>query len=174
MPSSGVSATSTTVWGATSKGVEGGIERGPLRLERRREVVGQRPNAVAVGGLSGADCWCVFGHGNDDCRRACGLDALGCHVSSRWVIPGYTQDMKTAISVPDETFEKASRRAHDLGMSRSEFFSRAAARYLDELDAESVTRQIDQAVAAVEGRDDSGADAVVVGQRVLADASGDW
>jgi len=82
--------------------------------------------------------------------------------------------MKTAISVPDETFEKASRRAHDLGMSRSEFFSRAAARYLDELDAESVTRQIDQAVAAVEGRDDSGADAVVAGQRVLADASGDW
>jgi metal-responsive CopG/Arc/MetJ family transcriptional regulator len=90
------------------------------------------------------------------------------------VIPGYTQGMKTAISVPDETFEKASRRAHDLGMSRSEFFSRAAAHYLDELDAESVTRQIDQAVAAVAGRDDSDADAVVVGHRVLADASGDW
>jgi hypothetical protein len=82
--------------------------------------------------------------------------------------------MKTAISVPDETFEKASRRAHDLGMSRSEFFSRAAARYLDELDAESVTRQIDLAVAAQADQDDSAADAVVVGRRVLADASGDW
>ena len=82
--------------------------------------------------------------------------------------------MKTAISVPDETFEKATRRAHDLGMSRSEFFTRAAARYLDELDAESVTRQIDLAVAALAGQDDSAADAVVVGQRVLADASDDW
>jgi metal-responsive CopG/Arc/MetJ family transcriptional regulator len=82
--------------------------------------------------------------------------------------------MKTAISVPDETFEKASRRAHDLGMSRSEFFSRAAARYLEELDAESVTRQIDLAVAAQAGQDDSAADAVAVGHRVLADASGDW
>jgi metal-responsive CopG/Arc/MetJ family transcriptional regulator len=82
--------------------------------------------------------------------------------------------MKTAISVPDETFEKASRRAHDLGMSRSEFFSRAAARYLDELDAESVTRQIDLAVATLAEHDDSAADAVVVGRRVLADASGEW
>ena len=82
--------------------------------------------------------------------------------------------MKTAISVPDETFEKATRRAHDLGMSRSEFFTRAAARYLDELDAESVTRQIDLAVAALAELDDSAAAAVAVGQRVLADASGDW
>jgi len=90
------------------------------------------------------------------------------------VIPGYTLVMKTAISVPDETFEKASRRAHDLGMSRSEFFSRAAARYLDELDAESVTRQIDLAVAALAEQDDSSADAVAVGRRVLADASGEW
>lgn len=89
-------------------------------------------------------------------------------------IPGYTLDMKTAISVPDETFEKATRRAHDLGMSRSEFFTRAAARYLDELDAESVTRQIDLTVGALAEQDDSASDAVAVGRRVLAEASGDW
>ena len=93
---------------------------------------------------------------------------------TRLVILGYTLGMKTAISVPDETFEKASRRAHDLGMSRSEFFSRAAARYLDELDAESVTRQIDLAVATLAERDDSAEDAVAVGLRVLDDASGEW
>jgi hypothetical protein len=82
--------------------------------------------------------------------------------------------MNTSISVPDETFEKATRRAHDLGMSRSEFFTRAAARYQEELDAESTTRQIDLAVAALAGRDDSTVDAVVVGQRVLDEASSDW
>ena len=81
--------------------------------------------------------------------------------------------MKTAISVPDDTFEKATRRAHDLGMSRSEFFARAAARYLDELDAESVTHQIDLAVAAL-ADDDSTADAVAVAQRLLGESSGDW
>lgn len=82
--------------------------------------------------------------------------------------------MKTAISVPDETFERASRRAHDLGMSRSEFFSRAAARYLDELDAESLTHQIDVALAALDDRDDSTSDAVAAGHRVLVDESGAW
>ncbi|QTE29252.1 CopG family transcriptional regulator [Pengzhenrongella sicca] len=82
--------------------------------------------------------------------------------------------MKTAISVPDDTFEKATRRAHDLGMSRSEFFTRAAARYLDELDAESVTRQIDLALAARPGADDAASDAVDVGHLILDDSSGDW
>ena len=90
------------------------------------------------------------------------------------VIPGYTPRVKTAISVPDETFEKASRRAHDLGMSRSEFFSRAAARYLDELDSESVTRQIDSAVIALDARNDPSVDAAAIGRRVLDRESGDW
>jgi metal-responsive CopG/Arc/MetJ family transcriptional regulator len=82
--------------------------------------------------------------------------------------------VKTAISIPDETFDKASRRARDLGMSRSEFFTRAAARYLEELDAESVTRQIDMAVDALGTADDSTMDAIAAGRRVLADESGDW
>ena len=38
--------------------------------------------------------------------------------------------MKTAISVPDETFAQATRQAAELGISRSEFFARAARRYL--------------------------------------------
>lgn len=79
--------------------------------------------------------------------------------------------MKTAISVPDETFEKASRRAHELGVSRSEFFSRAATRYLDELDAESITDQINQAVDAQTLEDDSAPAAVAVGRHVLEDST---
>jgi hypothetical protein len=50
--------------------------------------------------------------------------------------------VKTAISIPDDTFERASTRARDLGMSRSEFFATAAQHYLDELDAQSITVQI--------------------------------
>lgn len=82
--------------------------------------------------------------------------------------------MKTAISVPDDTFEKATRRAHELGVSRSEFFSRAATRYLDELDAESVTDQINQTIDAQSQEDDSGPAAVAVGRRVLEDSSDGW
>ncbi|MEA9985452.1 MULTISPECIES: ribbon-helix-helix protein, CopG family [Subtercola] len=54
--------------------------------------------------------------------------------------------MKTAISVPDETFHRVDQRAAELHMNRSEFFSRAAERYLDALDALSLTREIDAAV----------------------------
>ena len=59
-------------------------------------------------------------------------------------------------------------------MSRSEFFSRAAARYLDELDSESVTRQIDLVVAALGQGDDSATDAIAAGQRLVAGAAEEW
>jgi len=63
--------------------------------------------------------------------------------------------MKTAISVPDETFERASRRAQQLGISRSEFFATAAKHYLETLDRESLTARIDEALALVENDPDS-------------------
>jgi len=80
--------------------------------------------------------------------------------------------VKTAISLPDDTFEQASQRAAELGISRSEFFARAARRYLDELSSRSLTRQIDEALAAA-GPDDSGAAAVTAGRRLLA-GQDDW
>lgn len=81
--------------------------------------------------------------------------------------------MKTAISLPDETFNRASRRAVDLGMSRSEFFARAAESYLGELDAVSVTKQIDEALAGI-GNDESSVAAVEAGHRLLADGIDEW
>ncbi len=90
------------------------------------------------------------------------------------VIPSYTEGVKTAISVPDDTYERVSKRAQELGMSRSELFSRAAASYLDELDSESVTRQIDLAVASLSQSDDSAADAVAAGHRLLAATTDEW
>ncbi len=80
--------------------------------------------------------------------------------------------MKTAISLPDETFEQASRRADELGISRSEFFARAARRYLEELNSGSLTRQIDEALDAA-GADYSSATAVAAGRRRLA-SQDDW
>ena len=75
--------------------------------------------------------------------------------------------MKTAISLPDDTFEQATARAHELGMSRSQFFATAARRYLDELANQSLTIQIDQVLTAV-GEDDSGRAASAAGRRRLA------
>jgi metal-responsive CopG/Arc/MetJ family transcriptional regulator len=65
------------------------------------------------------------------------------------VIPGYTRRVKTAISIPDETFARAEQHAAALGMSRSEFFTRAVRRYVDQLEAESLTGRINFAVDVV-------------------------
>lgn len=81
--------------------------------------------------------------------------------------------MKTAISLPDETFDRASRRAKELGMSRSEFFSRAAANYLDELDAKSLTARLDAALDLIGETDEWTELAVDAGRRVLGDTD-EW
>lgn len=89
------------------------------------------------------------------------------------VILGYILVVKTAISVPDETFDQAERRAAALGMSRSEFFTLAAQRYLQELDAHSLTARIDAAIALV-SLDESAAAAVTAGHRLLAADQDEW
>ncbi len=58
--------------------------------------------------------------------------------------------MKTAISLPDEVFKRVERQARRLGVSRSEFFTRAAERLLEELQGEAVTASYDEAFAAPE------------------------
>jgi metal-responsive CopG/Arc/MetJ family transcriptional regulator len=74
--------------------------------------------------------------------------------------------VKTAISVPDEIFSQVDSRAAELGISRSEFFARAARRYLDELADSSLTGQIDAALMAA-ADDDSGRAAAAAGRAFL-------
>jgi metal-responsive CopG/Arc/MetJ family transcriptional regulator len=57
--------------------------------------------------------------------------------------------MKTAISLPDETFDRVERAARELGVSRSEFFVRAAERWLIALDDEATTEAIDRVIAGL-------------------------
>ncbi|WP_182348485.1 ribbon-helix-helix protein, CopG family [Tomitella gaofuii] len=89
--------------------------------------------------------------------------------------------MKTAISLPDDTYDRATRRAGELGLSRSEFFARAALRYLDELDARSLTARIDEALDTVaaagagDAEGDSGSgDAIAAGRAVLGALDDEW
>lgn len=82
--------------------------------------------------------------------------------------------MKTAISLSDELFDRATARAAALGMSRSEFFAKAAAEYLDALDTESLTARIDTALDVDAGTDGSTDDAVAAAHRFLTDLGDDW
>ena len=58
--------------------------------------------------------------------------------------------MKTAISVPDSTFARVEQAAARLGVSRSEFYARAAEHWLAELESSTITNEIDAALAGVE------------------------
>jgi metal-responsive CopG/Arc/MetJ family transcriptional regulator len=80
--------------------------------------------------------------------------------------------MKTAISIPDETFTRVEQKVSDLGMSRSEFYTKAAQCYLEHLDASSLTTRIDEAISLI-GPDDSGRAAVTAGRRWLVQDD-DW
>jgi predicted DNA-binding protein len=54
--------------------------------------------------------------------------------------------MKTAISVPNGVYEHVQSKSQELGMSRSQFFSEAAERYLRELEHDSLVSQVNEAV----------------------------
>jgi Ribbon-helix-helix protein, copG family len=112
-------------------------------------------------------------------RALCGMSVRVPDVAVRWkkilartVIPSYTGAVKTAISLPEDTFEQATKQAAELGISRSEFFARAARRYLDDLAARSLTQQIDEALQAA-GPDDSATAAAAAGRSRLA-RQDDW
>jgi antitoxin MazE6 len=89
------------------------------------------------------------------------------------VIPSYTRCMKTAISVPDEIFNQVGSQAAELGISRSEFFTRAARQYLGQLADASLAQQINAAID-VAGDDDSGRVAAAAGRALLAAADDGW
>jgi metal-responsive CopG/Arc/MetJ family transcriptional regulator len=73
--------------------------------------------------------------------------------------------MKTAISLPDDTFHRVDRAAKQLGVSRSEFFARAAENWLAAIDDEGTTQAINVALRGVPADDEfiSAAAAAVFG-----------
>jgi metal-responsive CopG/Arc/MetJ family transcriptional regulator len=57
--------------------------------------------------------------------------------------------MKTAVSIPDDVFEKAERLARRMKKSRSELFSRALAEYVARHAPDHVTEAINQVYAEI-------------------------
>jgi len=62
--------------------------------------------------------------------------------------------MKTAISIPDALYESIEEFLERAGMSRSEFFQRAARHYLDRAASRSITRNLDDVYAVAESPGD--------------------
>jgi metal-responsive CopG/Arc/MetJ family transcriptional regulator len=62
---------------------------------------------------------------------------------------GYTPGMKTAVSIPNEVFERAERLARRARKSRSQVFSSALREYLARHAPDEVTEAMDRVCSAV-------------------------
>jgi predicted transcriptional regulator len=63
---------------------------------------------------------------------------------------GYTNGMKTAISVPDSLFNQAEELARRTGKSRSQIYQEALKEYLLRRDLGAVTEAMDRALAEID------------------------
>jgi metal-responsive CopG/Arc/MetJ family transcriptional regulator len=75
--------------------------------------------------------------------------------------------MKTAISLPDDTFRRVDDAAKRMGVSRSEFFALAAKRWLDAIDDDGTTDAINRAIGGLQADHaftDAAAAALVTGE----------
>lgn len=63
---------------------------------------------------------------------------------------GYTLGMKTAVSIPDDIFERAERLARRMKKSRSELFSHALGEYVARHAPDEVTEAMNQVCAQVD------------------------
>jgi metal-responsive CopG/Arc/MetJ family transcriptional regulator len=58
--------------------------------------------------------------------------------------------VKTTISLPDDTFRRIDDAAKRPGVSHSEFFARAAERWLESLDDDGTTAAVNRVIAGLE------------------------
>lgn len=82
--------------------------------------------------------------------------------------------MKTAISLPDELFTRAERAAASRGISRSQLYATAVARYLDELGEDRAVREIDEALASAAYRVDPAATDAGLSRLAALTEGDDW
>ena len=61
-----------------------------------------------------------------------------------WYNSRYTLIVKTAISIPEKLFETGEEFARERGMSRSELYTTALRRYLEEHRGEMITERLDE------------------------------
>ena len=78
--------------------------------------------------------------------------------------------MKTAISVPNDVFERIEKYTKKKKMSRSQLFSKAAEEYLDKREKEDITANLNE----VYSKEDSSVDPVLFKMALLSLPKEEW
>jgi len=61
-----------------------------------------------------------------------------------WLYFGYTNSMKTAISLPDRLYKDAEKTAKSLGIPRSQLFARALKEFITHHTKENITESLNK------------------------------
>lgn len=73
-----------------------------------------------------------------------------------WYNSGYTENVKTAVSMPDDLFRSAEATARRLRVSRSELYANAIAEYLKRQQDNTITERLNEVYANCPAKLDSG------------------
>lgn len=65
----------------------------------------------------------------------------------QWLLSAHTTSMETAITLPDDTVARSTKRAAELHIAPNDLIAAAVAHYLAYLDSLSLTRDMDQLLA---------------------------
>lgn len=89
-------------------------------------------------------------------------------------LPGYTAQVKTAVSLPDDVYARAERAARQLGRTRSALYAEALREYLDrhQLEQDRVTALLDDVYDDHEAERTSATAAA--GRRLIDSGAWEW
>jgi predicted transcriptional regulator len=79
--------------------------------------------------------------------------------------------MKTAVSLPDDLYERAEQAAEQLGVNRSQLYAKALTKFLHDMGPDPVTDRLNE-LAAEHNRERAASEASAAARAMI--DSGDW
>lgn len=81
--------------------------------------------------------------------------------------------MKTAVSLPDDLYERAEQAAQRLGVNRSQFYARALTKYLHDIGPDPVTDRLNE-LAAEQAKERTAPESSAAARSMIDSGSWEW
>lgn len=88
-------------------------------------------------------------------------------------IPVILSGVKTAVSLPDELYERAERAAQQLGVNRSQLYARALTQYLQDLGPDPITERLNE-LAAEHAKERTAPESSAAARSMIDSGSWEW
>ncbi len=89
------------------------------------------------------------------------------------VIPVILRGVKTAVSLPDDLYERAEQAAQQLGVNRSQLYARALTKYLQDIGPDPVTVRLNE-LAAEHGKERTAPESSAAARSMIDSGGWEW